>query len=94
MNPGTQALVTAIVFTVLALIFIVLRCISRFLITKRPGVEDYLIIAAFFMSIGLTVNIELQRQNGVGQHSADLTGEHIENVLKVCSQHASKNISD
>lgn len=85
MNPGTAALVTAIVFTVLAFVFIVLRCISRFLITKMPGVEDYLIIAAFAMSIGLTVNIELQRQSGVGRHTADLTPEHVEMVLKVRS---------
>lgn len=83
MDRGTQALVTGIVFTVLAALFIVLRCISRFLIVKRPGVEDYMILIALVLSIGLTVNIELQRHNGLGKHTADLPHAHVETTLKV-----------
>ena len=83
MDRGTQALITTIVFTTLAGIFIVLRSISRFFIVKRPGVEDYLIIFAFVLSIGLCINVDLQRDNGLGKHTADLSLHRVENTLKV-----------
>lgn len=83
MDRGTQALITTIVFTVLAGIFIILRSISRFFIVKRPGVEDYLIIFAFVLSIGLAVDVDLQRDNGLGKHTASLPLHKVENTLKV-----------
>lgn len=57
MDRGTQSLLTSIVFSGLATIFILIRCISRFLIVKTPGTEDYLIIFALVMSIGTTIVI-------------------------------------
>lgn len=83
MDRGTQALITTIVFTVLAGIFIILRSISRFFIVKRPGVEDYLIIFAFVLSIGLAIDVDLQRDNGLGKHTAGLPLHKVENTLKV-----------
>ncbi len=83
MDRGKQALVTTIVFTALAGFFIVLRSVSRFFIVKRPGVEDYLIIFAFILSIGLAVNVDLQRDNGLGKHTADLPLHKVVTTLKV-----------
>lgn len=59
MDTGDQTVVTAIVLTSLAAVLIVGRCISRFLIIHQPGVEDYLILAAFLMSVGYTTVIGL-----------------------------------
>ena len=83
MDRGTQALIATIVFTTLAGIFTILRTISRFFIVKRPGVEDYLIIFAFALSIGLCINVDLQRGNGLGKHPATLPIQKVENTLKV-----------
>lgn len=86
MDRGTQALITTIVFTVLAGIFIILRSISRFFVVKRPGVEDYLIIFAFILSIGLCINVDLQKDNGLGKHTADLALHQVVTTLKVCEE--------
>ena len=59
LDRGMQAVVTAIVFTALAFVFIVLRCISRFWVIHQAGTEDYLIIFALVLSIGTTVTIFL-----------------------------------
>ena len=89
MDRGTQALVCAIIFTAVAGIFIILRCISRFLIVKRPGTEDYLILVAFVLSVGLTIDVSLQRDNGLGKHTPSLPPAHVENTLKVKYDNAS-----
>jgi hypothetical protein len=60
MDKAYQALVVAIIFTALAASFISLRCISRFLIVRKPGAEDYLILVAFVLSIGLTIIVGLR----------------------------------
>ena len=82
MDRGTQALITSIVFTVLSGIFIILRVISKFMVLKRPGPEDYLIVIAFLFSIALTVNVALQNDNGLGSHAGDLPLSKIEMTLK------------
>ena len=60
LERGMQAVVTAVVFNALALVFIVLRCISRFWVIHQAGPEDYLIIFAFVLSVGTTVTIVLR----------------------------------
>lgn len=60
LERGMQAVVTAAVFNALAFLFIVVRCISRFVIIKQAGTEDYLILFALALSIGLTVIIVLR----------------------------------
>ena len=60
MERGMQAVVTAAAFNSLAFIFIVIRCISRFWVIHQVGPEDYLIIFALVLSLGLTVTIALR----------------------------------
>lgn len=55
-----QSVVTAVVFNALAFTFIVIRCISRFWVIKKAGLEDYLIIFALVLSVGFTVTIALR----------------------------------
>ena len=63
MQRGMEVVVTAIVFTAIAGLFIILRCISRFLILKSPGVDDWLIILALILSIGSTVDLDLRKES-------------------------------
>jgi hypothetical protein len=60
LERGMQAVVTTVVFNVLAFVFILVRCVSRFIIIKQAGTEDYLILSAFVLSIGLTATIVLR----------------------------------
>lgn len=60
LDRGMQAVVTAAVFTGLAFVFILIRCVSRFVVIKQAGPEDYLIIFALALSIGVTVIIALR----------------------------------
>lgn len=53
-------MVSATVVTALAGLFIVLRVISRFVVVRSPGKEDYLIMLAMFLSVGVTISIDLR----------------------------------
>jgi hypothetical protein len=75
MDRGTQAVVVVTVVTALAGLFIFLRVISRFVIVRAPGAEDYCIILAMVLSIGLAVIVDLQRRNGLGRHAVDVSTE-------------------
>lgn len=59
MHPGTQAFVTAAVVTSLAAVLVFCRMYSRFVLIKQAGPEDYLIVVAFLLSVGLTTVIGL-----------------------------------
>lgn len=73
MDRGTQAVVVATVVTALAGLFIVLRAISRFVVIKSAGAEDYCILISMGLAIGLAVIVDLQRQNGLGKHAVDVS---------------------
>ena len=64
LERGMQAVVTVVVFNVLAFICIVIRCISRFWIVQKAGLEDYLIIFALALSVGLTITIGIRKYPG------------------------------
>ncbi|KAL6246787.1 hypothetical protein RBB50_006094 [Rhinocladiella similis] len=83
LERGMQAVVTAAVFNALAFLFIVVRCISRFVIIKQAGTEDYLILFALALSIGLTVIIVLQKNNGLGRHADTVSAEDNETLSKL-----------
>ncbi|OAP56481.1 hypothetical protein AYL99_09660 [Fonsecaea erecta] len=83
LERGMQAVVTAVVFNVLAFVFIVLRCISRFMVIHRAGLEDYLIIFALVLSTGLTVTIALQKEHGLGRHAYTVSEEDNETLSKL-----------
>ena len=68
-----QAVVTTVVFNVLAFVFILIRCVSRFVIIKQAGTEDYLIIFAFVLSVGLTATIVLREYNAKNLDTQQLT---------------------
>jgi len=59
LDRGMQAIVASAVLSRLSFIFISIRCVSRFIVIKQAGVDDYLIIFALIPSIGLTASIAL-----------------------------------
>ncbi|KIW24041.1 uncharacterized protein PV07_09780 [Cladophialophora immunda] len=83
LERGMQAVVTAAVFNALAFVFIVLRCISRFMVIHQAGPEDYLIIFALVLSVGLTVTIALQKDHGLGRHADTVSEEDNETLSKL-----------
>ncbi|KIW10642.1 hypothetical protein PV08_11606 [Exophiala spinifera] len=83
LERGMQAVVTAAVFNALAFLFIVARCVSRFIILKQAGPEDYLILFALALSIGLTVIIILEKNSGLGRHADTVSAEDNETLLKL-----------
>ncbi|KAK5193383.1 hypothetical protein LTR99_006935 [Exophiala xenobiotica] len=80
LERGMQAVVTTVVFNVLAFVFILVRCVSRFIIIKQAGTEDYLILSAFVLSGGLTATIVLQKDHGLGQHADTVSEEDNETL--------------
>ena len=59
MDGAAEAVVTAIILTTLALVVLILRCVSRFVILRRFGLEDYLILFAFVLSSSFTAIVAL-----------------------------------
>jgi hypothetical protein len=60
LSRGMQSVVAATALNALALVFIILRCVSRFWIMRQPGLEDYIIIIAFFLSVFTTTSIAIR----------------------------------
>ncbi|TAQ83483.1 hypothetical protein B7494_g8190 [Chlorociboria aeruginascens] len=74
MDRGKRGVIVACIFTGLALIFVTIRLISRAIIIRFTGLDDYLVILGLVLSIGVTVDISIQLYYGLGQH-ADVVGE-------------------
>ncbi|OAA61183.1 integral membrane protein [Niveomyces insectorum RCEF 264] len=62
----TSLLVLSVVMTILATIFVVLRCISRFLILRNAKCDDYFLVAAMIILIGYMVGVGIDLANGMG----------------------------
>merc|ERR1711939_1116533 len=72
-DRGSQAAIVSLVVTALAFLFVGIRLINRIFLVKRFGLDDGLILAAVCFSIGLSAMIEVQRGNGFGEHTTELT---------------------
>ncbi|KAF3932469.1 hypothetical protein ABW19_dt0204392 [Dactylella cylindrospora] len=79
-GPMTSAIV--ITFTSFALVIVALRTITRFVIIRRPGLEDYFLIIAMAASIVTGVCQVFQVQYGTGRHFAEVSLEDWSTSLK------------
>lgn len=61
MFDASKADTITISLSVLAAIAVILRCISRFAILKRPSIDDYLAILAVALSATLTALIAMRK---------------------------------
>ncbi|KAK6499471.1 hypothetical protein TWF506_004101 [Arthrobotrys conoides] len=69
-GPMTAAIV--ITFTAFALVIVSLRAVTRFIIIRRPGLEDYFLVIAMAASIVTGVCQVFQVQYGTGRHFAEV----------------------
>ncbi|KAK0652601.1 hypothetical protein B0T16DRAFT_321975 [Cercophora newfieldiana] len=76
-------LITTVVMTAMAGIFVLLRCISRFLIIRTPGLDDYFIIGAMALTFGYLANLFILKQNHLGFPITMLTPDNMVTFIKV-----------
>ncbi|KAG9200334.1 hypothetical protein G6514_007159 [Epicoccum nigrum] len=65
----------------IAVVFVLLRFITRGLVVKRFGLDDLFMLIAITLGLGQTATIVLQVQHGRGQHTMDLEEEHFDHML-------------
>ncbi|KAK0636423.1 integral membrane protein [Bombardia bombarda] len=75
-------IITSVIMTTIATIFVVLRCVSRFVLIRNPGPDDYLIIAALLLTIGYLIDIFILRNNHLGFPVTMLTLDNMINFIK------------
>jgi len=66
-------IVIIILFPILAAITVALRVYTRFVILKKPALDDAFAIFALALSIGSSISQGLEVKNGMGRHIASLT---------------------
>lgn len=72
-NRAVELLTIELTLTVIAILFVVLRLISRYLITKTPGWDDYLIVVATVVwYCSQMVNSLLMEFSGSGAAANDI----------------------
>ncbi|KAF7861790.1 hypothetical protein EAF04_007673 [Stromatinia cepivora] len=81
---GKGPIIVAVMWveTAIALIAIGLRICTKRFITRNVGLDDYLIIASWFMLMPYTAGCTAAATQGFGQHSADLTIEAFANATR------------
>ncbi|KAI9727077.1 MAG: hypothetical protein M1828_007278 [Chrysothrix sp. TS-e1954] len=72
-DHGPAVLVVTTVMVVLATVFVTLRLLSRFAIVQRGAtVDDYVIVLAWVISVGLSFAICYATRFGLGKHERDI----------------------
>ncbi|KAK6338514.1 hypothetical protein TWF730_002577 [Orbilia blumenaviensis] len=71
-NRGPMTAAIVITFTAFALIIVSLRAVTRFIIIRRPGLEDYFLVIAMAAAIVTAVCQVFQVQYGTGRHFAEV----------------------
>jgi hypothetical protein len=65
-NRGPTVFVVTLVLIILATVFIVLRLISKWGVTRKATSDDFVAIVAWLFAIGLSVSIMIGTQVGLG----------------------------
>lgn len=82
-NPrGDQVVTIAIAMIILSGSFVLARLATRLGIVRRCGSDDYLIIFALLLSIGLTITIKAEQEHGLGLHVSTLAPGEVSGMLK------------
>ncbi|KAK2615686.1 hypothetical protein N8I77_002424 [Diaporthe amygdali] len=72
-GPAVFAVTTATL--VVGTAFFIARLICRSLIVKRVSWDDYFIILAWFLAVGLSTTIDIGTSKGLGRHDVNIAGE-------------------
>ncbi|KAK1779867.1 hypothetical protein QBC45DRAFT_477409 [Copromyces sp. CBS 386.78] len=76
-------IITSAIMMAMALLLVLLRCVSRFILIRNPGPDDYFIIAAMALTLGYLINLVILTHNGIGMPMSTLTLDNMVNFLKV-----------
>ncbi|KAK3947485.1 hypothetical protein QBC32DRAFT_409217 [Pseudoneurospora amorphoporcata] len=76
-------IITSAIMMAMAMLFVILRCVSRFILIRNPGPDDYFIIAAMALTLGYLINLVILTHNGIGMPMSTLTLDNMVNFLKV-----------
>ncbi|KAK3402607.1 hypothetical protein B0T20DRAFT_343898 [Sordaria brevicollis] len=76
-------IISSAVMIAVAMLFVLLRCVSRFILIRNPGLDDYFIVAAMALTLGYLINLVILTHNGIGMPISTLTLENMVNFLKI-----------
>jgi hypothetical protein len=65
-SRGSTGVIVAVVSTAIAFVVLVLRLLTRSLVVRNVGAEDYVVLVAFALSVALTALICVEVQHGQG----------------------------
>jgi hypothetical protein len=71
----SATLVVTVIFLVISSVFVALRFVSRVGIVKRVQLDDYFMLAAWIVSLGLSISICYGTTVGLGRHQVDVPPE-------------------
>ena len=86
-NHGPAIVVTAYILMIVSVIVVFTRLITRFQLTRRFAIDDYLILASTFFVIGQTVAITVAVNHGLGRHREDISDSQFDAFAKVRAIH-------
>lgn len=65
-DRGPTVFVVTLVIIILATVFVVLRLISKWGVTRKANADDYVIILGWMFAVGLSVSIMIGTRVGLG----------------------------
>lgn len=74
--PAVRA--TSAATLVICSVFVILRLMSRFFVVKKPGWDDYTMIAAWLLAFGATFSIIFGTTKGLGRHQDHVPDQWLE----------------
>ncbi|KAF2273220.1 MFS general substrate transporter [Westerdykella ornata] len=81
-SRGSAVLAVTVTTLACCTVFVVLRLISRFVIVRRAGLDDYLMILAWVLAFGTSFSICYGTSVGLGRHERDVPLEGIRSLKK------------
>ncbi|KAK1755418.1 hypothetical protein QBC47DRAFT_360341 [Echria macrotheca] len=75
-------IITAVVMTVIASTFVLMRSASRFVVIRNPGLDDYFMLAAMTLTICYVIMLFVLRHNHVGFPSSTLSADNLSAFIK------------
>ncbi|PKS10362.1 hypothetical protein jhhlp_002113 [Lomentospora prolificans] len=75
--------ITAAVFTSISFVVVFLRSITRFILIRKAGWDDYLMLVAMVLSIGYFAEVLVGKANHIGHAITTLTVDNMLNLIKV-----------
>ncbi|GFZ48389.1 hypothetical protein JCM24511_06137 [Saitozyma sp. JCM 24511] len=83
-DRGPAVFVVTLAITIVATVFVVLRLISKWGVTRKANADDYVIIVGWVFAVGLSVSIMIGTRVGLGAPDSEIKPEWF-TPLKQCT---------